>query len=445
MSKDYSPDELIGQRFHQFKDAWLIPDWKLVRLNHGPKLPKAEKLNIPRDSRHRTIGQPIEAHPFNGVELLSPKRDFGRVPSDGVSSGMAINRAHPTARRMIKVGREQYEQRDENGKRIMVRNPITGGEMAMPEQVLREIPVGESAWVHHGQWPEFPHWDDRSACWVADDGSIWAVWRWTPNPNWVLVVHEDLRQWVNNAATWGRFNSRGELLEGSGGSTALGDPWVCTTITPDMIGGPPVLLSGFLGLYAQKKRDGSIGDGLLEEPGDDFGLRCGDVHVWKENAQLIRTLTSLGPTNEWIAECLVTCGFVVNDQAGSKVPIQRDSSGKIPRHQLDPKAPAVRVQACSDWETPQLRDIRNFQFSLEEAHLANEQHIEFRTAGDPHTPFTQTEEPEDPRIAQVHAASDQYTDVIYETLVQSDRIDPVLELHDSSVKKAIQTLNGATS
>lgn len=427
MSRDYRPDELLSQQVWRFDDV----DFFGVRVNRKPKLPAAVPLNIPRDRRRRTLGEPIAFHPKNGADILSPRRSLGTVPSNGVASGMAINRANETLSRTIRVGRVEYEMLDENGRKV-------------PEQRLRDIPAGPDDWVHHGGWPERPAWDDRSACWVFEDGRIVSVWGWDPRPGvWPVELSAELQAKLNHAKTWGRFNNRGELVEGSGGSTANGDPWVATTLTPDLVrAGVPVLLSFFAPIYRQFKRPDENGereqvDGLLENPADDWGLACGDVVIWPEDDPVVVALRKFGPSCDFIADCMTQCGMVANDQAGSSKPVERDADGVVVTEKLEPKAPALRVQACADWASKELADIRNFQFKLSGAVLAVEQHVEFRLPDDPHTPFTPPEPAPDPRLGLLTDAHGAFEDVLWNLGLKSVDAARLANLNDRTLNEAI--------
>lgn len=356
MSRDYSPSELVTQSIFQFKDFAVFGNI----VHYGPRLPYAVPLNIPRDRRDRTAGSPVNWHPSNGASIWSPRRNLGRIPSDGMASGMALNKAHPTESREILVGRLEYTMTDENGKKV-------------PERVKRSIPVGEKTWVHAGDWPQRPAYDDRSAAFVSDEGELTHVWQWSPRPSeWPVSLSG------NHAASWGKFNSRGERVEGTGGATAFGDPWSCTTLTPDILRDRDkwCLLSSFVGLYFSHVRPPKTGerrlvDGLLTGEENDYGIYCGDVLILSRESKTYIQNAAIGGDCALLVEMLATKGLLINDQAGTQVP------GDLTK----PKAPAIRFQACRDFEKS---NLNQFQFKLEDFVMANEQDIQFRLPGDPY-------------------------------------------------------------
>lgn len=439
MSRDYSPTELVHQSFYQFKDASLFG---LIKLNDGPRLPQFNGFNIPHDRRHRTAGERIIFHPKNGGDITSHRRSLGSVPSDGVSSGAALNHAHPTAKRDVRIGRPGYTMKNENGDTVQVFNPDLGRMVDEVEQFHHWIPVNDKQWSQHGQWPQRPDWDDRSGAWVFPDGSIVSVWGYQPRPGeWPIKLPPFYAQRVNHGYTWGRFNNRGELVEGSGGSTANGTPWPSTTLRPELVkAGVPVTLGIFAPIYSKWKRpvDGEPRvqvDGLLEQPDDDWGLFCGDHLMWRENDEIIKWLRSIGPNCDYIAECMVTCGLVVDDQAGSQVPVEYGADGLVVTSALIPKAPVLRVQASREWVGT---DLRDFQFTLSEARLAVEQGLEFRVEGDPHTPFEQPVKP-DERVERIQVASTSFVDEVTGVLGETNA-GRVLDGHYGTVAATVSLL-----
>lgn len=429
MSRHYTPAELAGYRLHAYQDiTWNLFGNSIV-LVAGPKVPDAVPLNIPRDRRERTIGPDPTWHPAQGAHLKAHRRGLGKVNEEGLSPGVAINAAHPTAEWKIRVGRIDYSMKDNHGNTIYDEFIGPDGrpeKVPRPEEFYYNIPVEPSSFVWHGGYPERPAYDDRSAAFVSATGEIWHLWMYNVKPmEWVLNP--------NDAATYGRFNNKGELLEGNGGS-ALGTPWVCTTITKELMTPNQdewALTSCFISDYHQYDINGNFTDGwitpeMLIDGGLDEPVLLGSTLVLHPDSQSYADAKKLGGDAFLLAQQHATRGMLIDDRSGSID--NRDGLG------TNPKPMALRIQADRRWDRTR-SSLGQWQPKLGDYVLANEQGYEFRINSADHTPFTQ--QPAHPLQSQLISAYDAITDM---TAGYTDKTREVAQINSQALDEVLQIL-----